>query len=57
MIDRAGNRSAEVKQSALNDDVAPNPIENIVLDLNGQNFTAQAEANSQIEIKIITVTS
>ena len=51
MIDRAGNRSAEVKQSALNDDVVPNPIENIVLDLNGQNFTAQAEANSQIEIK------
>ncbi|EHU2952809.1 Ig-like domain repeat protein [Acinetobacter baumannii] len=51
VIDRAGNHSAEVKQSALNDDVAPNPIENIVLDLNGQNFTAQAEANSQIEIK------
>ncbi|MDO7245547.1 biofilm-associated Ig-like repeat protein Blp1 [Acinetobacter pittii] len=51
VIDRAGNRSAEVTQSALNDDVAPNPIENIVLDLNGQNFTAQAEANSQIEIK------
>ncbi|MDP4292991.1 Ig-like domain-containing protein, partial [Acinetobacter baumannii] len=51
VIDRAGNRSAEVKQSALNDDVVPNPIENIVLDLNGQNFTAQAEANSQIEIK------
>ncbi|MDV7505912.1 biofilm-associated Ig-like repeat protein Blp1 [Acinetobacter baumannii] len=51
VIDRAGNRSAEVKQSALNDDVAPNPIENILLDLNGQNFTAQAEANSQIEIK------
>ncbi|HFG6924973.1 Ig-like domain-containing protein [Acinetobacter baumannii] len=51
VIDRAGNRSTEVKQSALNDDVAPNPIENIVLDLNGQNFTAQAEANSQIEIK------
>ncbi|MFX9873325.1 Ig-like domain-containing protein [Acinetobacter baumannii] len=51
VIDRAGNCSVEVKQSALNDDVAPNPIENIVLDLNGQNFTAQAEANSQIEIK------
>ena len=51
MIDRAGNRSAEVKQSALNDAAAPNPIENIVLDINGQNFTAQAEANSQIEIK------
>ncbi|MEI2602095.1 Ig-like domain-containing protein, partial [Acinetobacter baumannii] len=51
VIDRAGNSSAEVNQSALNDDVAPNPIENIVLDLNGQNYTAQAEANSQIEIK------
>ncbi|WP_192455077.1 Ig-like domain-containing protein [Acinetobacter oleivorans] len=51
VIDRAGNRSAEVKQSALNDDAAPNPIENIVLDINGQSFTAQAEANSQIEIK------
>ena len=51
VIDRAGNRSAEVKQSALNDAAAPNPIENIVLDINGQNFTAQAEANSQIEIK------
>ncbi|MGN2484528.1 biofilm-associated Ig-like repeat protein Blp1 [Acinetobacter calcoaceticus] len=51
VIDRAGNRSAEVKQNALNDDVAPNPIENIVFDINGQNFTAQAEANSQIEIK------
>ncbi|QVR68786.1 biofilm-associated Ig-like repeat protein Blp1 [Acinetobacter sp. BHS4] len=51
VIDRAGNRSAEVKQSALTDDIAPNPIENIVLDINGQSFTAQAEANSQIEIK------
>ncbi|WP_140383387.1 biofilm-associated Ig-like repeat protein Blp1 [Acinetobacter pittii] len=51
VVDRAGNRSAEVKQSVLNDDVAPNPIENIVLDINGQSFTAQAEANSQIEIK------
>ncbi|EKU36912.1 Ig-like domain-containing protein, partial [Acinetobacter sp. WC-141] len=51
VVDRAGNRSAEVKQSALNDDAAPNPIENIVLDINGQSFTAQAEANSQIEIK------
>jgi len=51
VIDRAGNRSAEVKQSALNDDIAPNPIENIVFDINGQNFTALAEANSQIEIK------
>ncbi len=51
VLDRAGNRSAEVKQSALTDDIAPNPIENIVLDINGQSFTAQAEANSQIEIK------
>ncbi|MCU7696490.1 biofilm-associated Ig-like repeat protein Blp1 [Acinetobacter sp. AYS6] len=51
VVDRAGNRSAEIKQSVLNDDVAPNPIENIVLDINGQNFTAQAEVNSQIEIK------
>ncbi|MGT2550744.1 biofilm-associated Ig-like repeat protein Blp1 [Acinetobacter geminorum] len=51
VVDRAGNRSVEVKQSVLNDDVAPNPVENIVLDINGQNFTAQAEANSQIEIK------
>ncbi len=51
VIDRAGNRSAEVKQNALNDDIAPNPIENIVFDINGQNFTALAEANSQIEIK------
>ena len=51
VVDRAGNRSAEVKQRALNDDAAPNPIENIVLDINGQSFTAQAEANSQIEIK------
>ncbi|MCG9480575.1 biofilm-associated Ig-like repeat protein Blp1 [Acinetobacter pittii] len=51
VVDRAGNRSAEVKQSVLNDDIVPNPIENIVLDINGQNFTAQAEANSQIEIK------
>ncbi|MDR0069694.1 Ig-like domain-containing protein, partial [Acinetobacter sp. 11520] len=32
------------------DDIAPNPIKNIVLNANGQNFTAQAEANSQIEI-------
>ncbi len=51
VVDRAGNRSAEVKQSALTDDIAPNPIENIVLDINGQSFTAQAEVNSQIEIK------
>ncbi|MEL4654653.1 Ig-like domain-containing protein, partial [Acinetobacter baumannii] len=36
---------------ALTDDIAPNPIENIVLNKNGQNFTAQAEADSQIEVK------
>nr|EIL2014398.1 Ig-like domain repeat protein [Acinetobacter baumannii] len=51
VIDRAGNRSAEVKQNALIDNIAPNPIENILLDANGQNFTAQAEANTQIEVK------
>ncbi|WP_151768406.1 biofilm-associated Ig-like repeat protein Blp1 [Acinetobacter oleivorans] len=51
VVDRAGNRSAEIKQNALTDDIAPNPIENIVLDANGQNFTAQAEANTQIEVK------
>ncbi|MFL9480569.1 Ig-like domain-containing protein [Acinetobacter baumannii] len=51
VIDRAGNRSAEVKQSALNDDVAPKPIENIIFNENGQNFTAQAEANSFISVK------
>ncbi|RSO39457.1 biofilm-associated Ig-like repeat protein Blp1 [Acinetobacter lactucae] len=51
VVDRAGNRSVEVKHSVLNDDIAPNPIENIALDINGQSFTAQAEANSQIEIK------
>ncbi|EYR89197.1 gliding motility-associated C-terminal domain protein [Acinetobacter baumannii 25569_5] len=51
VVDRAGNRSTEVKQNALIDDIAPNPIENILLDANGQNFTAQAEANTQIEVK------
>ncbi|WP_252406424.1 Ig-like domain-containing protein, partial [Acinetobacter pittii] len=51
VVDRAGNRSAEIKQNALTDDIAPNPIENIVLNANGQNFTAQAEANTQIEVK------
>ncbi|MCU4460592.1 Ig-like domain repeat protein [Acinetobacter pittii] len=51
VVDRAGNRSAEIKQNALTDDIAPNSIENIVLDANGQNFTAQAEANTQIEVK------
>ncbi|MHC3125437.1 Ig-like domain-containing protein, partial [Acinetobacter sp. GN11] len=51
VVDRAGNRSTEVKQNALTDDIAPNPIENIVFDSNGQNFTAQAEANTQVEVK------
>nr|EIL2138759.1 Ig-like domain repeat protein [Acinetobacter baumannii] len=51
VIDRAGNRSIEFKQNALIDTIAPNPIENILLDANGQNFTAQAEANTQIEVK------
>ncbi|MDU6284888.1 MAG: Ig-like domain-containing protein, partial [Acinetobacter sp.] len=51
VVDRAGNRSAEIKQNALTDDITPNSIENIVLDANGQNFTAQAEANTQIEVK------
>ncbi|MCP5978352.1 hypothetical protein NL364_28095, partial [Klebsiella pneumoniae] len=51
VVDRAGNRSTEVKQNALIDEIAPNPIENIVLDINGQNFTAQAEANTQVEVR------
>ncbi|KCX22232.1 bacterial Ig-like domain family protein, partial [Acinetobacter baumannii 18689] len=51
VIDKAGNQSIEYKQNALTDDIAPNPIENIVLNKNGQNFTAQAEADSQIEVK------
>ncbi|EXB56972.1 Ig-like domain-containing protein, partial [Acinetobacter sp. 1475718] len=51
VVDRAGNCSTEVKQNALIDEIAPNPIENIVFDSNGQNFTAQAEANTQIEVK------
>ncbi|EXB54630.1 Ig-like domain-containing protein, partial [Acinetobacter sp. 1475718] len=51
VIDKAGNQSIEFKQNALTDDIAPNSIENIVLDANGQNFTAQAEANTQIEVK------
>nr|WP_051070515.1 Ig-like domain-containing protein [Acinetobacter modestus] len=50
VIDRAGNRSVEVKQTALNDDVAPNAITNIILNENGQNFTAVAEAQSQVEV-------
>ncbi|MFU0375953.1 Ig-like domain-containing protein, partial [Acinetobacter baumannii] len=51
VIDRVGNRSDEMKLNALMDTIAPNPIENIVLNKNGQNFTAQAEADSQIEVK------
>ncbi|MFX2222121.1 Ig-like domain-containing protein, partial [Acinetobacter baumannii] len=51
VIDKAGNQSIEYKQNALTDDIAPNPIENIILNKNGQNFTAQAEADSQIEVK------
>lgn len=54
VVDRAGNRSTEVKQNALIDDISPNPIENIVLDSNGQNFTAQAEVNTRIEVKNAT---
>ncbi|KAA5586774.1 hypothetical protein F3H15_37145, partial [Pseudomonas aeruginosa] len=42
VVDRAGNRSTEVKQNALIDDIAPNAIENIIFNENGQNFTAQA---------------
>ncbi|MEG1855546.1 MAG: Ig-like domain-containing protein, partial [Acinetobacter sp.] len=49
-IDRAGNRSSEVRKVALTDNIAPNPIEHIVLNEDGQRFTAQAEANSQIEV-------
>ncbi|TPT70616.1 Ig-like domain-containing protein, partial [Acinetobacter baumannii] len=48
--DRAGNVSEAVSVKAPLDDIAPNPIKNIVFDANGQSFTAQAEANSQIEI-------
>ncbi|WP_427845927.1 Ig-like domain-containing protein, partial [Acinetobacter baumannii] len=51
VVDRAGNRSIEVKQNALIDDIAPNAIENIIFNENGQNFTAQAEANSKVEVK------
>ncbi|KCY87294.1 bacterial Ig-like domain family protein, partial [Acinetobacter baumannii 25691_8] len=51
VVDRAGNRSTEVKQNALIDDIAPNAIENIIFNENGQNFTAQAEANSKVEVK------
>ncbi|MEA1231477.1 Ig-like domain-containing protein, partial [Acinetobacter sp. IRS14] len=51
VIDRAGNRSAEVKQNALIDDIAPIAIENIIFNENGQNFTAQAEVNTQVEVK------
>ncbi|MGQ8183531.1 hypothetical protein ACUTDV_19610, partial [Acinetobacter baumannii] len=51
VIDKAGNQSIEYKQNALTDDIAPNPIENIIFNENGQNFTAQAEANSFISVK------
>ncbi|TPS61473.1 hypothetical protein FJU46_19035, partial [Acinetobacter baumannii] len=44
VVDRAGNRSAEVKLNTLLDDVVPNPIENVIFNENGQNFSAQAEA-------------
>ena len=50
VIDRAGNRSLEYKQTALNDDVAPNPIENLILNENGQGFTASIEADSRVEV-------
>jgi len=50
-IDRAGNRSTEVKQIALIDNIAPNPIENIIFNENGQNYTAKTEANATIEVK------
>ncbi|MGM7389364.1 Ig-like domain-containing protein, partial [Acinetobacter baumannii] len=50
VVDRAGNRSTEVKQNALIDDIAPNQIENIVFDVNGQYFTGHAEADTRIEV-------
>ncbi|EXE02077.1 type I secretion C-terminal target domain protein, partial [Acinetobacter baumannii 1096934] len=50
VVDRAGNRSIEVKQNALIDDIAPNQIENIVFDVNGQYFTGRAEADTRIEV-------
>ncbi|HAV3555959.1 TPA: type I secretion C-terminal target domain-containing protein, partial [Acinetobacter baumannii] len=50
VVDRAGNRSTEVKQNALIDDIAPNQIENIVFDVNGQYFTGRAEADTRIEV-------
>jgi hypothetical protein len=50
VVDRAGNRSTEVKQTALNDDVAPNVIANIIFNENGQNFIGLAEAESRIEV-------
>ncbi|WP_019456540.1 Ig-like domain-containing protein, partial [Acinetobacter sp. GG2] len=48
--DQAGNVSEAVSINAPLDDIAPDPIKNILLDANGQNFTAQAEANSRIEV-------
>ena len=55
VIDRMGNRSVELKLNALVDTIAPDPIENIIFDENGQNFTAQAEANSFIGVKMLRV--
>ncbi|MHC3125466.1 Ig-like domain-containing protein, partial [Acinetobacter sp. GN11] len=51
VIDRMGNQSVELKFNALVDTITPDPIENIIFDENGQNFTAQAEANSFIGVK------
>lgn len=55
VIDRVGNRSDEMKLNALMDTIAPKPIENIIFNENGQNFTAQAEANSFISVKMLRV--
>lgn len=57
VIDKAGNQSIEYKQNALTDDIAPNPIENIVLNKNGQNFTAQAKPIAKSKLKILRVRS
>ncbi|MGQ8011401.1 Ig-like domain-containing protein, partial [Acinetobacter baumannii] len=38
--DQAGNVSEAISINAPLDDIAPNPIKNILLDANGQNFTA-----------------
>ncbi|MDM1762946.1 type I secretion C-terminal target domain-containing protein, partial [Acinetobacter sp. 226-1] len=50
VIDGAGNRSTEVIAHAHNDVIAPEPILDIVLDENGLNFTAKAEANSLVKV-------